>query len=308
MQSALEHPGVVQAYLHKECTLDYMLGPFSTLHLPACQMNRFGVILKGHNRGRWRLITDLLYPPGQSINDGIVPELCSLSYMTVDRVVEVIATYPPGALLAKIDIEVAYRIVPMHPLDQPLQAMEWQGKVFVDPMVLFGLRSAPKLFNAIAHTLEWVIRKNNVRHIYRFLDDFIVIGPPLSSVCAWALRTVDLACERLGVQIVTHKQEGPTTCLMFLGIKVDKVAGELRLLADKLQCLLMLLTKWGDKRACHRRELESLIGLFNHACKVAQCGCSFLRRMLDLLHGTPIHPMRSHPICINTAFRSDLTW
>ena len=57
-----------------------------------------------------------------------------------------------------------------------------------------------------------------------------------------------------------------------------------------------------------RRELESLIGLLNHACKVVCSGRSFLRRMIDLLHSVPMHPLRPHPIRLNREFRSDLAW
>ena len=56
------------------------------------------------------------------------------------------------------------------------------------------------------------------------------------------------------------------------------------------------------------RQLESLIGTLNHACKVVRCGRSFLRRMLDLLHGVPAPPMRPCLIRLNRAFRSDLMW
>eukprot|EP00731_Ephydatia_muelleri_P032810 Em0024g354a len=36
-------------------------------------LRRSGVVPKGHATGKWRLITDLSYPPGKSVNDGIVP-------------------------------------------------------------------------------------------------------------------------------------------------------------------------------------------------------------------------------------------
>ena len=38
----------------------------------------------------------------------------------------------------------------MHPLDRPLLAVQWKGDVYVDPMLPFGLRSAPKIFKAVA--------------------------------------------------------------------------------------------------------------------------------------------------------------
>ena len=123
-----------------------MLGPFPPIltQLPPLHINRFGVIPKGHNTGKWRLITDLSYPPEYNVNDGIYSAFCSLSDATVEQVAAVAA---PGALLAKIDIESAYRLVPVHPLDRPLQAVEWGGMLYVDPMLPFGLGSAPKIVN-----------------------------------------------------------------------------------------------------------------------------------------------------------------
>ena len=138
MESARLHPEVISTYLEKECSLGRMLGPFpdnpsvSSLHL---HINRFGVIPKGHSTGKWRLITDLSFPKGRSVNDRIDPSLCSLSYSTVDEVADLVVALGQGALLSKIDIESAYRLIPVHPQDRPLQAMRWDGKLFVDPML-----------------------------------------------------------------------------------------------------------------------------------------------------------------------------
>ena len=195
-----------------------MLGPFSPsaqvqVSLPPCHVNRFGVIPKGRNTGRWRLITDLSFPPGLGVNDGIDPDLCSLTYTSVDKVAEVIATLPRGGLLAKIDIESAYRLVPVHPLDRPLdrplQAVVWGGAMYVDLMLPFGLRSAPKIFSALTDGLEWYLRHLGVRYVFHYLDDFLVVGPLASPECAEALTQLDSACARLGVPIAEHKREGP---------------------------------------------------------------------------------------------------
>ena len=44
-----------------------------------------------------------------------------------------------------------------------------------------------------------------------------------------------------------------------------------------------LLEDWSQKRWCKRKELESLIGHLQHACKVVPQGRSFLCRMINLL-------------------------
>ena len=241
MFSAQEHPEVVRAYLDAECSRGRMLGPFPSAVQAALPINRFSVIPKGRGTGKWRLITDLSFPPELSVNDGIDPDLCSLTYTSVERVAEVVAAFPPEALLAKIDIELAYRLTPVHPHDRPLQAVQWGGALYIDPMLPFGLRSTPKMFNAFADGLEWYLRWLGIRNIFHYLDDSLVVGPPMSSECAVALATLNQACAQLGIHIAEHKHEGPTSCLTFLGIEVDTVVGQLRLPANKLVWLQSLL-------------------------------------------------------------------
>lgn len=120
MPLADQHPEVIREYLHKERQLGRLLGPFRDLTtLPALQINRFGVILKGHNTEKWRLITDLSYPPNHSVNNGIDEEFCSLSYISVDQVAEVASNYGQGALLAKVDIESSLQANPSASLRPP---------------------------------------------------------------------------------------------------------------------------------------------------------------------------------------------
>ena len=150
MPSAELHPQVVTDYITKKLTQGRLIGPIPDPYLlPSLHISRFGVIPKGHNTGKWRLITDLSYPPGVSVNNGIDKSLCSLEYMTVDDVAHIVHQIGRGAQLAKIDIESAYRLIPVHPQDRPLQAVRWQTHTYVDPMLPFGLRSAPKIFNAV---------------------------------------------------------------------------------------------------------------------------------------------------------------
>ena len=308
MASARFHPEVVTDYLQKELSLGRMLGPFpNSFSIPELHTNPFGVIPKGHQPGKWRLITNLSSPPGRSVNDGIDPELCSLSYTTVDRVAEIVTQLGAGAWLAKVDIESAFRLIPVRPHDRPLQAMQWQDQIYIDPMLPFGLRSAPKIFNAVADALHWHLTRQGITHLFHYLDDFT---PPESPLGQRHLSILLHTCKVLGVPISAHKTEGPTTCLVFLGIELDTRAGELRLPSVKLQRLHTLLTQWGDKRSCTRKELESLVGLLNHACKVVRAGRSFLRRMIDLLHSGP-HTKQARkdtPIRLNTDFRADLAW
>ena len=70
---------------------------------------------------------------------------------------EIVQRLGTGSRLAKMDIEAAYRLISVHLQDRVLQGMEWDGKIYVDPYLPFGLRLAPKIFNAVADALCWCL-------------------------------------------------------------------------------------------------------------------------------------------------------
>ena len=93
--------------------------------------------------------------------------------------------------------------------------------------------------------------------------------------------------------------------ITFLGIIIDTLQGQLRLPEDKLQRMMQMVTEWLPRKVCTRKELESLIGTLQHACKVIRPGRSFLRRAISLLS---IAKRPHHHIRLNHEFKSDLMW
>ena len=74
MVSAGQHPQPIQQYLEKELEAGRIIGPLVADSLKVgIHISRFGVIPKPHQPGKWRLITDLSYPEGSSVSDGIDP-------------------------------------------------------------------------------------------------------------------------------------------------------------------------------------------------------------------------------------------
>ena len=64
-----------------------------------------------------------------------------------------------GPYCQSFDVESAYRIVPVHPDDRPLLGMEWRDHLYIDAALPFGLRSAPKIFNALADAVQWILEQ-----------------------------------------------------------------------------------------------------------------------------------------------------
>ena len=176
----------------------------------------------------------------------------------------------------------------------------------MDIALPFGLRSAPKIFTAVADTLEWMVEQEGVCPIMHYLDDFFLVSSnPDSHDCAQNLDAFLTRCNPLGVPIVWDKLVDPTTVLTFVGIEIDTQSIQLRLSEAKLRELQQLTTSWKDKRLCKRKELESLIGKLQFACPVVKPGRTFLRRLFELLSVTK---KDHHHIALRGAARSDIIW
>lgn len=101
-------------------------------------------------------------------------------------------------------------------------------------LLLFGLRSAPKLFNVIADAVRFVVRSQGIQHATQYLDDSIILGLAGTSQCKKNLGTLVNLCQCLGIPLAEEKLEGPATRLEILGIIVYSETRQLSLPEQKL--------------------------------------------------------------------------
>ena len=145
------------------------------------------------------LITDLSFPNGKSVNNGINPDTTTLSYLRIDKVANQVAQYGKNTMLAKFDIEEAYRLVPIHTDDKYLLGVQWEGMIYVDTTLPFGLHSAPIIFTALADGLEWILHQRGIPYIAHYLDDFITLGATGSDQRSSNLSIMFDTCTELGI-------------------------------------------------------------------------------------------------------------
>lgn len=172
--SALANPAVIQTHIDIEQEAGRLVGPLPQSVVPLVHTNPIGLVPKSHQVDKWRMIVDLSSPTNRSVNDGISKDLCSLAYASVDDAVERILRLGR----AKLDIQSAYRIVPVHPQDQHLLAITWDGKTYVDRALPLGLRSAPKIFTAVPDMIAWALHCCGIQHQIHYLDDFLFLSLP----------------------------------------------------------------------------------------------------------------------------------
>lgn len=183
--------------------------------------------------------------------------------------------------------------------------MRWKEKLYVDMVLPFGLRSAPKIFSAVADAVEWIALEQGVSVLLHYLDDFLTIGKANSQECKNNLDKIKTICTFLGLPLKVEKIEGPRSVLTFLGIILDTIKQELRLPLEKIDELKRLITEWRQKSSCTKRELLRLIGKLAHATKVVVPGHTFLCWMIDT--STSVKHL-DHHIKLRAEFHSDLAW
>ena len=248
---------------------------------------------------------DLSSPEGYSVNNGIDKEDCSFHYVSVDTATAQIAKSGQGTLLAKMDIKQAYRNIPVAPQDRHLLGFQWQGKIYIEKVLPFGLRSSPLIFSATADALLWVMQQNGVSWAIHYVDDFLTIGKPESDKCQRNMHIMHDICSKAGLPLEPTKTQGPSETLTFLGIELDATRMEIRLPTGKLTSAKDLLNRWRGRKACRKHDLLSLIGILAHASKVVGTSWVFLRRLIKLATTTR---KPQHFIRLNAEAKSDIEW
>ena len=289
MSSALEFSQVVTDYISSELEAGRLMGPFLESPFHPIRCSPMGVVPKKAT-GKFRIINNLSFPTGLSVNDSISKDDFSLTYVTVDRAVERILVLGHGCYLSKVDVQSAFRIVPVRPSQWHLLGLCWDGYMYFDKVLSMGGRSSPYIFDSIAKAAEWICINNyDVEFLIHLLDDFLSIEEKQQN----ALSIIINVFRNLGIPIADPKVVGPTTCLEFLGITLDTENMEIRLSTGKISDLLEKLTLFQDRKKCTRKEILSVVGSLSFACKAIVPGRSQLSYCTER-NGIGITPQNSH--------------
>ena len=211
--------------------------------------------------------------------------------------------------VSKIDIESAYRCIPVRPDDWPLLGFQWDTKYYFDIVMQFGITSATAIFEWYSSAAQYMAEKSlSIHHIVHYVDDFMFVMHNIDT----AKRSLELLLslfKELGIPISMNKLEGPATLMVFLGILFDTISMTIRLDEERLASIHSELNEWNNRTTASREQLQSLTGVLSFASKVVAPGRTFLRRMIDHLKTLPSSDSNSttqYPL--SSSFNMDLQW
>ena len=279
--SLLANLPIATEMIAHELSLGRIAGPFTLPPFPDFVISPLGLIPK-KEQGTFRLIHDLSFPKGNSVNFGIPQECCSVEYEDYDYFISLLTSVGKGCFISKADIESAFRIIPIHPTNYHLLGFSFDGDYYFDKCLPMGCSTSCKIFEQFSCALQWILQTRfHVTHMSHILDDFIFLSPS-QSLCNVYLQQCFSLAHWLSIQIKRSKTVLPSTCVIMHGIQVDTVKMEAKLPQDKLDLLV--------KSFCHRKkvtllDLQKLLGTLAFCCKVIIAGRPFLRRLYDLTQG-----------------------
>lgn len=257
-----------------------------------------------------RLIVDLSWPHGDSLNDHTPDEVKKVKYPLFDKSIHMCLTEGKGCYLSRTDCKSAFLMLPLA-TDQ----FRWvvlmcrhpvSGKkfYFCVKTVIFGSGTSCFLYMKLSNALAHIFRKKSGGDINNFLDDFLTCKIDELG-CNEYLSIFMSICADINLPLAMEKTCFATQIIVFLGLLINTVDQTISLPDDKLararaEIDLILRSK---KITVH--QLQRLTGLLNFFCRAVVPGRAFTRRLYTKYAG-----MRSyHHLRVDAEMKSDcLMW
>jgi hypothetical protein len=267
-----------------------------------------GVIPKS-KPGSFRIIHDLSYPEGHSVNDGIADEDATCEYGSLKRVIAELWSAGPNALLAKVDVSEAYKHVPVAAADQRYLGstivQNGISQFYCDTVLPFGLKSSARIFTDITRFVSTVIQHRGASFVWNYCDDFVTVGPPATDVCLRNLRILERTLTEAGFELSSEKREGPSTRVTVLGWVFDTARQVASVPEEKRKAILDLIEEYLSKKSVTKRQALALIGKLNYIARLVRAGRPYLAKLIAAANG----PRKlGHYVNLSKRAKQDLIW
>ncbi|KAF7288455.1 Reverse transcriptase domain-containing protein [Mycena indigotica] len=179
-RTALEHPNVIDEYIQTELASHRYSGPFNLSRLKAIigpiRSSPLGVVPKAGEPDKWRMVQDFSFPYDDpeivSINSTIDSDDFPCDWGTFSQMLLLVLDAPPGTQAATLDVDAAFRRVPIHPSQQWFFVVSWRDLCYIDHCAPFGPSSSPGIFGQIADAMPALLTSNHISPLKKWVDDF----------------------------------------------------------------------------------------------------------------------------------------
>ena len=297
----------IRDFIAKELEMGGLIGPFVKPPFEPWFQTSPLMTKPKRNSDKKRIIVDLSFPKGDSVNAGIVKGFyqgfhLSFSLPSVSDLGRMLIDCGKGSFIWSVDLARAYWQIRTCPLSFPLLGFMHEGKYYVDVCPSFGCRTSALACARTTAALVWLLEQNGIK-VLCYLDDFVGVAGTLVE----AQRGYDLLLyflNKLGLEVSLGKCVQPCQELVWLGFAANSDTLTVTIPDDKLDEVLVECERWLSKADTSRREIQSLVGKLNHIAKCIPPADRFFSRILALLRSSPF----TGKVAVTDEMRMDVGW
>ena len=172
--SATSNPQVIDVFLATECLLGATCGPF-TVNPLAVYLVTSPLQIVYSRSGKPRVVVDLSFPHGTSVNSGILNDTYlgkpfTLRLPRVDALINIISQKGAGCHLFKKDLSRAYRQLRIDPHNFHLVGYRHNSSLYFEVAPPFGLRSSAMMCQRTTSAATYRFQKMGFQ-CTNFIDD-----------------------------------------------------------------------------------------------------------------------------------------
>ena len=194
-----------------------------------------------------RRIDHLSFPEGSSINDGIDKNEFPVNFTDVTKLTDAVLDHPKDTLVSLLDIEDAYRNIPLNPVDVGLFCQCIRNIFYLQLFMCFGGTSFCGIFDTFTMLIIWIILhwatppgfpNLGITHIEGILDDFTcfhsIFGSIYKPFANLELLHIIFILIDLGLPIKWSKLQLPSVSFLSIGLEWNTVSQTITIPGDKI--------------------------------------------------------------------------
>lgn len=268
------------------------------------------VTKKGSADNKLRLVFDLSYPKGESVNAFTPENLKRTSYYDLDHAIANSIKAGKGCYYTTADFSAAFHRLPikrdhwkwlMMRANCPIDGKDY---FFADKNLCFGSGVSCAIFQRVSNAIAHIFQKrvDSLRPT-NFLDDFLQVEQLLEM--SWNnLREYQTLCQQIQFPLAENKTVEPTQIIIFLGMLLNSITQTVSIPVEKRD---KALTQIDNLLRCKKttvKYLQQVTGLLNFICRAVVPGRAFTRRLYSKVNTT----MKAHHhVRVDKEMRNDLS-
>jgi hypothetical protein len=287
--SVLEYGNIFTSTLQEWIEKGFVAGPFVS---PPVTDFRANSLMAEAQKDKVRPILNMSSPKGWSFNCNMDELALPKTYQSSARMFgQTLLNVGEGAIISKMDMRDAFKLIPAKPEDYRLQGFRWLNRYFIDTQQIFGSTPSVSNFDRVAETiLDLVLADTGVpkQSVHRTLDDVVCVARPESGWCQKFTKAYRDTCRALNVPLADDcpkKEKAFTNEISgtVLGVQFRSDTLQWRLSEQKRNGLLNCIHLMYTCGHADLKQTERLVGKLNNFGQMMPMLSTFRRPMNEFL-------------------------